>query len=78
MGQKLLQITESLASSQTEEDEHFEDPGFFFIEGIWALRSNFVSYGMHFSASSFITANFFDIQHISHDSPICSNSGRCG
>jgi hypothetical protein len=34
MGQKLLQIRESFASSQTEEDGHFEDPGFFFIERI--------------------------------------------
>lgn len=41
MGQKLLQITESFASSQTEEDEHFEDPGFFFIERIWALKKQF-------------------------------------
>jgi hypothetical protein len=40
MGQKLLQITESFASSQAEEDGHFEDPGFLFIERIWALRSN--------------------------------------
>jgi hypothetical protein len=41
MGQKLLQITESFASSQTEEDGHFEDPGFFFNERIWALKKQF-------------------------------------
>jgi hypothetical protein len=26
MGQKFLQITENAASSQTEEDRHFQDP----------------------------------------------------
>ena len=41
MGQKLLQITESFASSQTEEDGHFEDPGFFFIERVWALQKQY-------------------------------------
>jgi hypothetical protein len=71
MGQKLLQITECVASSQTEEGGHLEDPGFFFIERIWVLRSNL---RMPYSTESFIRARQFDTQHVSHDSVIRFNS----